>query len=396
MRSIFSVIMNARSAKWVDFVGSKALAGLLFMSALALGACNSNARVSDTHQDQDSLAARQEENPGLKDYYKDYFPIGVAVNRHNIKGPEGDFILKEFNSITPENDMKMGPIHPRQDQYDFDAADSIVAFARANGLKVRGHNLCWHEQAPDWLFKDSRDKTRPVSKDSLFARLRSHIQTVVGRYHQDIYAWDVVNEAISDDSTEFLRKSPWLDICGPGFIDSAFWYAHKADPRAELYYNDYNAVRPEKAKRIYKLLQGLKQRGVPITGVGIQAHWSIYQPTEAELRSALDLFKSLDLKIQITELDVSIFPWEKNKRGLLPGDSVVYKGALEEKQAAFYKMIFKVFRDYKDVLTSVTFWNVSDKDTWLNHYPVEGRKNYPLLFDSALNRKPAYQAVTDF
>jgi len=362
-------------------------------AGICFSSCGGGAGQSTPAKDgaQNSRPAKQK---GLKDYYKDYFPVGVAVNRHNIKGPEAALIVKEFNSITPENDMKMGPIHPKIDQYNFEPTDSIVAFAGRNGLKVRGHNLLWHEQTPDWLFKDSKGGI--VSRDSLLARLKNHINTVVGRYHQDIYAWDVVNEAVSDDSTELLRKSPWLKIIGPSYIDSAFWYAHRADPKAELYYNDYNVVFPEKAKRIYTLLKGLKDSGVPITGIGIQAHWSIYQPTEQQLRRTLDLFKSLGLKIQITELDVSVFPWEKNKRALLPKDHIQYQGAVEEKQAAFYQMIFKVFREYKGVITSVTFWNVSDKDTWLNHYPVEGRKNFPLLFDSALNRKPAYQAVTDF
>jgi len=331
---------------------------------------------------------------GLKDYYKGYFPIGVAVNSHNIHGAEAKLILREFNSITPENDMKMGPIHPRQGYYRFGPTDSIAAFARTHGLKLRGHNLCWHEQTPYWLFKNAAGQV--VSKDSLFARLQRHIQTVVNRYHDAVYAWDVVNEAVSDNPSALLRESPWLKICGPSFIDSAFWYAHRADPSAELYYNDYNVVFPEKAKRIYTLLKGLKDRGVPVTGIGIQAHWSVNQPTESELRSTLEMFKSLGLKIQITELDVSIFPWEKNRRQLLPKDSVVYAGATERKQAEFYKMIFKVFRDYKDVITSVTFWNVSDKDSWLNQYPVAGRKNYPLLFDRALNKKLAYRMVTEF
>ncbi|SDZ73243.1 endo-1,4-beta-xylanase [Arachidicoccus rhizosphaerae] len=362
---------------------------------LGLASCGGSAQSGKGRQDSglsgSGLAAPQ---PGLKDYYKDYFPVGVAVNSRNIKGPEAALILKEYNSVTPENDMKMGPVHPAADQYNFAPVDSIVAFARRHGLKVRGHNLCWHEQTPDWLFKDAGGGE--VAKSVLLSRLRDHIRTVVSRYKKDVYCWDVVNEAISDDSTELLRKSPWLKIIGPSFIDSAFWYAHRADPKAELYYNDYNVVFPEKAKRIYTLLKGLKQRGVPITGIGIQAHWSVYQPTEQQLRSTLDLFKSLGLKIQITELDVSVFPWEKNKRALLPKDQIRYQGQVEDRQTAFYKMIFKVFRDYKGVISGVTFWNVSDRDTWLNYYPVEGRKNYPLLFDSALKRKPAYQAVTDF
>ena len=370
----------------------KAGLALLFgMGVMSMMGCGAGA-LGD-HSAKDSM--EELSTPlGLKDAYKDYFPVGVAVNSHNIHEAEADLILQEFNSITPENDMKMGPIHPLQGQYDFKATDSIAAFAQRHHLKLRGHNLCWHEQTPTWLFMDSSGNQ--VSRDSLLLRLQSHILEVVGRYKQDVYAWDVVNEAISDDSTELLRKSPWTTIIGPEFIDSAFWYAHRADPKAELFYNDYNAVKPEKAKRIYKLLKGLKQRGVPITGVGIQGHWSIYQPTEAELRSALDLYKSLGLKIQITELDVSIFPWEKNKRALLPKDKVVYEGELQDKQRAFYKMVFKVFREYKDNISGVTFWNVSDKDSWLNHYPVEGRTNYPLLFDADLNRKPAYTDVAEF
>ena len=380
MRSLFQKYLRGEG---VQPAGLAAAAGLLV--ALVFSGCAA-------HKTIQARAAHK----GLKDYYKNYFPVGVAVNTRNITAgsPEQSLILQEFNSITPENDMKMGPIHPRQGQYNFAPADRIVAFARLHGLKVRGHNLCWHEQAPGWIFKDGAGG--PVSRDSLFARLRQHIQTVVGRYRHDIYAWDVVNEAVSDDSAQLLRKSPWLEICGPSYIDSAFWYAHEADPAALLFYNDYNAVRPEKARRIYKLLKGLKERGVPLDDIGIQAHWSVGQPTEKELRAALDLYKSLGLKIQITELDVSVFPWEKNQRALLPRDKIVYKGKLEGAQTAFYKMIFRVFREYKDVITSVTFWNVSDKDSWLNHYPVEGRQNYPLLFDSTLHRKPAYKAVTAF
>lgn len=331
---------------------------------------------------------------GLKDYYSKYFPIGVAVSPQVLNGPTGSFIIKEFNSITPENAMKMGPIHPQENKYNWTDADAIVNFATKNNIKVRGHNLCWHEQTPRWFFKDSLGK--PVTKEVLLRRLKDHITAVVSRYKGKIYAWDVVNEAIDDDSTKFLRNSEWYQICGEDFIAKAFEYAHAADPQAKLYYNDYNTERPEKRDRVYKLLKKLVDAKVPIDGVGLQAHWSIFEPSEKDLRATIKKFSSLGLKIQITELDISVYPWEKNRRSLKPGESDAFTPELEQKQIQQYKMAFDVFRDYKKVITGVTFWNLSDKYTWLDNYPVTGRKNYPLLFDQNLQPKKAYWEVVNF
>ena len=160
---------------------------------------------------------------GLKDYYKKYFPIGVSVVPSNLKGDEGELILQQFNSLTPENSMKIAPIHPEENKYNWVAADSIVAFAQRNGLIVRGHNLCWHNQVPSWMFIESSGKT--VTKEILLQRLKDHITAVVSRYKGKIYAWDVVNEAISDKSDEYLRPSRWLQVCGEDYIAKAFeWH----------------------------------------------------------------------------------------------------------------------------------------------------------------------------
>ena len=339
--------------------------------------------------------SQQTENvKGLKDYYKNYFPIGVAVTPRDLTGDEAKLILREFNSLTPENAMKMGPIHPKENEYYWKDADSIVNFAQHHGLKVRGHNLCWHEQMPAWLFKD--DEGNLVTKDVLLKRLKDHITTVVNRYKGKIYAWDVVNEAIDDDSTKFLRNSLWYQICGPDYIAKAFEYAHEADPAAILFYNDYNTERPEKRERVYRLLKQLADAKVPINAVGLQGHWSIYEPSQKELTETIKKFSSLGLKVQITELDMSIYPWEKNRRTKLPTDVDAYTPQLEQQQTDQYKKIFKIFRDNKDVITGVTFWNISDRNTWLDHYPVAGRKNYPLLFDQNLHRKKAYWEVVKF
>ncbi len=342
-----------------------------------------------------NLMAQPESAKGLKDYYKNYFPIGVAVAARDIKDTgQVKLILQQFNSITPENSMKMAPIHPEENRYNWRDADSIVAFAQAHGLRVRGHNLCWHEQTPKWMFKDSVGNQ--VSKAVLLKRLKDHITTVVNRYKGKIYAWDVVNEAIDDDSTKFLRNSLWYQICGDEFIIKAFEYAHEADPNAILFYNDYNTERPEKRERVYRLLKQLIEAKVPINAVGIQAHWSIYEPGSKDLEETIKKFSSLGLKVQVTELDISIYPWEKNIRAKRPGEPDTYTPELEKKQAEQYEMVFKMFRKYRNVITGVTFWNVSDKNTWLDRYPVPGRKNYPLLFDQNLQPKKSYWKVVGF
>lgn len=331
-------------------------------------------------------------NKGLKDYYKDFFPIGVAVAPRNLAGDEAQLILKEFNSLTPENAMKMGPIHPQEDRYNWADADSIVNFAQRHGLKVRGHNLCWHNQAPRWMFTDKEGKT--VSKEVLLQRLKDHITTVVNRYKGKLYAWDVVNEAISDKPDEYLRNSEWLKICGEEYIAKAFQYAHEADPKAILFYNDYNEISAVKREKIYKLVKGLKDAGVPIGGVGLQAHWAVNEPSKAQLDSTLKKFADLGLKVQITELDISVYPKEHTARERRPEDAdTAFSQQKEQQQLEVYKMSFDLFRKYKNTISGVTFWNISDRDTWLDNFPVRNRKDHPLLFDKNLQPKKAYWEI---
>ncbi len=349
---------------------------------------------SENEEQSTLVAEEQQQEKGLKDYYAGYFPMGVAVAPGTIQGESAELLKKEFNSITPENVMKMGPIHPEKDRFNWEYADAMAEFARENDLKMRGHALVWHQQTGGWIFED--ENGNKVDREELLKRMKTHIDSVVGRYKGTIYAWDVVNEAISDKPDELLRKSEWLEIIGEDFIAKAFEYAHAADPDAKLYYNDYNAIIPEKRDRIYKMLKNLVENDVPIDGVGIQGHWSIYGPSEEELRKALDMYSSLGLDVQITELDVSLYPWEKEQRERRPEDVDEFTPELEQRQIEAYDMFFDVFRDYKDVLTGVTFWNLSDQYSWLDHYPVEGRKNYPLLFDEDMQRKKAYFEVIDF
>jgi endo-1,4-beta-xylanase len=331
---------------------------------------------------------------GLKDYYKAYFPVGAAIRPGSVAGPEARLILRHFASVTAENAMKMGPIHPEEDKFLWKDADAIIEFAQNHNLKIRGHTLCWHNQVPGWLFKDSEGAE--VTKDVLLKRLKNHITSVVGRYKGKIYAWDVVNEAIDDDDSKYFRESLWYKICGEEFVSKAFEYAHEADPDALLFYNDYNTESPGKRDRIYRLLKSLLDKNIPVHGVGLQAHWSIFSPTEQELRQSIEKFSSLGLQIQFTELDISVYKSEPSRRERRADEQDEFTPQMEAKQLQQYKMVFKVFREYKEKITGVTFWNVSDKSSWLDNFPVRGRKNYPLLFDQSLQPKKAYWEVVRF
>lgn len=333
---------------------------------------------------------------GLKDYYSSHFPVGVAVSAAALERPdERALILREFNSLTPENAMKMGPIHPAPDRYYWEEADKIAAFAREHNMKLRGHTLCWHNQTPDWFFKDGNGQL--VSKEVLLTRLKEHITTVVNRYKGTIYAWDVVNEAISDKQDEYLRPSLFYQICGEEYIEKAFEYAHAADPDALLFYNDYNEISSVKRKKIHRLVKGLLDKGVPVHGIGLQAHWAVNEPDSAQLQQTLLELGNLGLPLQITELDVSVYPKEHNARDRRPEDADMrFTPERERLQRILYNQAFRQFRGMGKQLTGVTFWNISDRHSWLDDFPVKNRKDYPLLFDTTLRRKPAYFDVINF
>lgn len=348
--------------------------------------CSNSKQISSS-----SNAAKTTE--GLKDYFKDYFTIGVAVSPQALKTDEAGLIIQEFNSMTAENAMKMGPIHPFEKQYNWAGGDSIAAFAKRNGMKLRGHTLCWHNQTPRWFFTDSATG-KQVTKEVLLQRLKEHITTVVSRYKGTIYAWDVVNEAISDKKDEFFRPSLFYQICGEEFIAKAFQWAHEADPNALLFYNDYNEINAVKREKIIKMVKDLRAKGIPVHGVGLQGHWAINEPSKEQLEQTLKDFSGLGLPLHITELDISVYPKEHNARERKAEDyDTVFTPEKEMKQIEVYKTCFELFKKYKTNITSVTFWNISDRRSWLDNFPVRGRKDYPLLFDAQLKPKKVYWEI---
>jgi endo-1,4-beta-xylanase len=337
----------------------------------------------------------------LKEAYEADFLLGAAVGtgRQN-QDPIRTLLRTQFHVLTPENCMKPALLQPEEGRFTFEAADALVEFAEANQKKLVGHTLVWHNQTPEWFFKNENgDK---ASRDVVLERLQAHISTVVGRYKGRILGWDVVNEAISDKKEEFLRpQSPWVHCMGEDYIEKAFEFAHAADPDAELYYNDYNIEQPEKLEKTIRIVKRLQAKGLRIDGVGIQGHWGKSFPLK-NIEAAIQQLSALGVKVMFTEVDMNVLP------GRPPGADVTDKSQwsaeldpyqngcppeILQKQAEEYAKFFRLLKKYPDQVTRVTFWGVTDKDSWLNNWPIKGRTNYPLLFDREGNPKPAYHAV---
>jgi len=324
---------------------------------------------------------------GLKDYFTpvEYFDMGVAISPSFVDNPaKVKLIRRHFNSVTADNAMKWSSIQPTEGNFTFTNADKIVAFAQANGMKVRGHTLVWHNQVPAWIFKDV-DAT--ASKELVLDRLRTHITTVMTHFKGKVYAWDVVNEVI-DDGVSIYRASQWYTICGEDYIIEAFKAARAADPDAKLFYNDYTAIDPTKRDKIYDLLVKLKEQDL-VDGMGLQGHWNINYPSSTLINDAFNKYKSLGIELQITELDVSVYTSNSDPQS-------AYTDNLAQKQSIAYGRYFTEFRSFKDAITGVTFWGLADDYSWLDNFPVAGRKNYPFLFDENYLPKQAYFTVINF
>ncbi len=337
---------------------------------------------------------------GLKDAYKDYFSIGVAVNKRNVSTDSQMALVKsEFNSVTAENDMKPVSVHPAEGVWNWGAADSIANYCRENGIKLRGHCLCWHSQFSDWMFTDK--KGRPVKKEVFYKRLREHIHTVVNRYKDIVYCWDVVNEAIEDNPRpsfvdgKFVPGNPYREsrhwkLCGDEFIAKAFEFAHEADPNALLFYNDYNECDPGKRDRIYNMVKKMQEQGVPIHGIGMQGHYNIYGPSEEDIDAAITKYSELVKHIHVTELDIRTNTEMGGQLRFSRGEAKPLAPYLQTLQNDQYNRIFRVFRKHRDVIDCVTFWNLSDRDSWL------GVNNHPLPFDEQYKPKQVYNIIRDF
>ena len=326
----------------------------------------------------------------LKDLMPKAMVIGVAINQRQFDGTDTaavEIITKQFNQISPENALKFQPTQPAADRYTFEAADRYVQFGVDRRMQVIGHTLVWHNQTGAWVFQGEDGK--PADRETLLARMRDHIRTVVGRYKGKVHGWDVVNEAIEEDGS--MRKSPWQAGIGDDFVAKAFEFAREADPGAELYYNDFNLEKPAKRAGVIKLVKDLQARKLRIDGIGNQAHWRLDTPAIDEIDTALVDLHATGLKVMYTELDINLLP--NTPRGADPATANPYANGLpdevQQQLARRYADVFRVFLKHRDAVTRVTFWGLSDADSWLNR----GRMNHPLLWDRQRQPKPAFNAV---
>lgn len=350
----------------------------------------------------------------LKDAFAKDFNVGVAVAQSIISRNETEsikLICEQFNAVSPESVLKPEYIHPTPDRWNFQPGDAYCKFAADHGLKALGHTLMWHNQTPDffWLNADGSVK----SQEQIKANLVEYIEKTVTHFAGKVYAWDVVNEVVSEEGG-YRNDKGWekyykdLDE----LVCLAFSTAQRCDPNAELYYNEYNMWRQSKVDGVVHIVKMLKEKGIRIDGVGIQAHWGLNYPAVKDIETTIDRLYDLGVKVMITELDIDMLPF--SKEGQMTGKAM-YDPALQREEfmrylnpyaqgvpeeveqqiADRYEEIMRTIYNKRDKISRVTFWGLHDGVSWKNDYPIPNRTNYPLLFDRKLQKKKAYYQVVN-
>ncbi len=299
--------------------------------------------------------------------------IGTAVRYWSLENDPiyREVLAREFNVITVENMMKFSFIHPSQDEYDFTRADTIVDFAQQNDMKIRGHCLVWNQSLPSWLTEGD------WSRDELIKILRDHIKTVVKHYRGQVFAWDVLNEAVAGGGR--LRQTFWYQGIGQEYLGMVFRWAHQADPNALLFYNDYLCEGlNRKSDGIYDLMKKLVKYNIPIDGIGLQMHLNLDDnPTPEDITANMERLAALGLEIHVTEMTVYIW-YEVTQEKL-------------EKQAEIYRDIMEICLSV-DACTTFVMWGFTDLHSHLSDNPNRGSA---LIFDESYQPKPAYYALVD-
>jgi GH35 family endo-1,4-beta-xylanase len=338
--------------------------------------------------------------------------VGVAIDSRETVGRPSQLLQRHFNAFSPENDGKPEVVQPTEGTFNFTNLDRLLTYADTTGVQVYGHVLVWHSQTPAWFFKDgTRDLTSsPADQALLRSRMAAHIKAIAdhvdARYpdgDSPIWAWDVVNEVIDDGDNanpHDMRDSRWFQVLGETFVDDAFRLADTYFPQQKLFINDYNTEMPTKRADYLELIAALQARGVPIDGVGHQAHVDFARPVQW-LDESLTAVEKLDptLLQVITELDVSDSK-ENNgadvSAGTVPQHApAMAAGAAETEVGYYYRDLFTMLRAHSASLESVTFWGISNARSWLRTWPAARPWEAPLPFDDDLQATPAYWGIVD-
>lgn len=307
--------------------------------------------------------------------------IGVALATYKSLQSEREEAGRQFNMMVCENEMKMDALQPSKGSFSFGSADNLVSLAQQNNMAIRGHCLVWHSQVPGWLSSDGKKNDKNWTREEALEIMKDHITKVMTHYKGKVCEWDVVNECLDDDQTtvrsnpasyDLRQQSVWQRAIGDDYVELAFQYAHEADPDAELYLNDYDVELQGKAKSqaFYNLAVSLKEKGIPIHGVGLQCHFSVGEVDSVKLAKTIKRFADAGLKCIITELDMGV-----------PSTTA----ANLEDQARNYRVITDIVLD-NDNCPSMVVWGIKDNDSWRTN-------SNPLLYDSGMGKKPAWYAV---
>jgi endo-1,4-beta-xylanase len=344
-----------------------------------------------------------ETETSLAKAYEKYWYTGISVNQwetasdNNPQTKDWKVIVDNFNWVVAENCMKCEVVHPEQNRYDFTLADQFVDKARSANLKVMGHCLIWHSQCAKWFHYDNDGNL--VSADTLKARMKEHITTVMNHFKGRVDAWDVCNECFEDDGS--FRNSLFYQILGEDFIKLAFEYAHEADPDVELYYNDYSMNKASKVEAVANFFAPLVKNGLPLTAINMQGHIILddgAQKIISDYEHSIETIKTVGVKTGFSELDLSVLPNPYGFSGANVSDMFAYRPEMDpyidslptarqqeidQFWIDFYKMLIK----NADMITRVNFWCLNDGNSWRNDFPIRGRKDYATLFDRNNNPK---------
>ncbi|MCF3648766.1 endo-1,4-beta-xylanase [Synoicihabitans lomoniglobus] len=337
------------------------------------------------------------------------FRIGATTNGWYLRDtslPVWQIVNAHFDTLTAGNAQKWGVINPQPGEYRWESADAFVDYADAHDLYTIGHCLFWHSQTPDWVYEDSAGQ--PLTRDALLARMRERVQLYADRWGDRVDLWDVVNESIEADGSK--RRTKFNQIIGDDFEEQAFRMADAILPAStKLIYNDYGMTAPGRRAAVVEMVNDFKAKGVRIDGIGIQAHWSMHRPTVAEIEETIVTLASTGLPLHLTELDVDFLGRDQffgadganvdlARREATPENNPFPDGLPPEEEAKLtqrYAKIFAVLLKHADKIDRVTFWGITDRDSWLNNWPARGRTNYPLLFDRDGQPKPALRRIIE-